>query len=158
MRDYYRNYKLNRCEMVSRKVTWGIYFVGEVELENLPLKKDALRHLGLPIEIKVGFIGKVKLQVPVTQPRSAPWVIVIDQLYVVASPLPVHEWDATLEGAIAQELKLSALDALEARWRIESEPKDVSLHYASSYSSWLSFGTGVITNIIENLQVPTFYN
>lgn len=59
-----------------------------MELENLPLRKDALRHLGLPIEIKGGFIGKVKLQVPVTQIRTLPWVIHIDQLYLVASPLP----------------------------------------------------------------------
>jgi vacuolar protein sorting-associated protein 13D len=64
---------------------------GKVELENLPLKKDALRHLGLPIEIKAGFIGKVKLQIPVRQIRSAPWVIAIEQLYLVASPLPVDE-------------------------------------------------------------------
>jgi vacuolar protein sorting-associated protein 13D len=66
-------------------------FPGKVELENLPLKKDALRHLGLPIEIKAGFIGKVKLQIPVRQIRSAPWVIAIEQLYFVASPLPVDE-------------------------------------------------------------------
>lgn len=69
----------------------SVFLLGEVELENLPLKKDALRHLGLPIEIKSGFIGKLKLQIPVTQIRSAPWVIVIEQLYVVASPLPVQE-------------------------------------------------------------------
>lgn len=66
-------------------------FIGKVELENLPLKKDALRHLGLPIEIKAGFIGKVKLQIPVRQIRSAPWVIAIEQLYLVANPLPVDE-------------------------------------------------------------------
>lgn len=60
-----------------------------MELENLPLRKDALRHLGLPIEIKAGFIGKVKLQIPVRQIRSAPWVIIIEQLYLVATPLPV---------------------------------------------------------------------
>lgn len=66
-------------------------FEGEVELENLPLKKDAVRHLGLPIIINTGFIGKIKLQIPVRQIRSAPWVIIIEQLYVVASPLPVQE-------------------------------------------------------------------
>lgn len=65
--------------------------LGQVELENLPLKKDALRHLGLPVEIRAGFIGKVKLQIPVRQIRSAPWVIIVEQLYLVASPLPVQE-------------------------------------------------------------------
>lgn len=41
--------------------------------------------------IKAGFLGKVKLQIPVRQIRSAPWVIAIEQLYVVASPLPIDE-------------------------------------------------------------------
>lgn len=68
-----------------------ILFLGQVELENLPLKKDALRHLGLPVEIKAGLIGKIKLQIPVSQIRSAPWVINVEQLYLVATPLPVQE-------------------------------------------------------------------
>ncbi|KAK9746972.1 Vacuolar sorting-associated protein 13, N-terminal [Popillia japonica] len=127
---------------------------GEVELENLPLKKDAFRHLGLPLEVKAGFIGKVKLQIPVRQIRSAPWVIVIEQLYVVASPLPVLEWDAVAEEISAQETKLSQLDNLEVRWRLENSNKENNAtYYASTYSSWLSYGTGLITNIIENLQL-----
>lgn len=64
---------------------------GKVELENLPLKKDALRHLGLPVEVKSGFIGKVQLQVPVRQIRSAPWIIIIEKLYVVAAPVNLDE-------------------------------------------------------------------
>lgn len=64
---------------------------GKVELENLPLKKDALRYLGLPVEIKAGFIGKVQLQVPVRQIRSAPWLIAIEKLYLVAAPVNLDE-------------------------------------------------------------------
>lgn len=64
---------------------------GKVELENLPLKKDALRHLGLPVEVKAGFIGKVQLQVPVRQIRSAPWLISIEKLYLVAAPVNLDE-------------------------------------------------------------------
>lgn len=68
-----------------------LWFPGKVELENLPLKKDALRHLGLPVEIKAGFIGKVQLQVPVRQIRSAPWLIAIEKLYLVAAPVNLDE-------------------------------------------------------------------
>lgn len=64
---------------------------GEVELENLPLRKDALRHFGLPIQVRAGFIGKIKLQIPVTAIRSAPWVILIEQLYLVAGPVRLNE-------------------------------------------------------------------
>lgn len=71
----------------------------------------------------------------------------------MATPLPVQDWDAVLENITAQEMKLSALDRLEAKWRLETETKDNSTYYASTYSSWLNYGTGFITDIIENLQV-----
>lgn len=32
----------------------GVLFLGAVELENLPLKKDALKELELPFEVKAG--------------------------------------------------------------------------------------------------------
>ncbi|CAH1990127.1 unnamed protein product [Acanthoscelides obtectus] len=127
---------------------------GKVELENLPLKEDALRHLGLPIIIKAGFIGKVQLHIPVRQIRSAPWVIIIEQLYLVASPLPLHEWDNEAEELARHDQKLYGLDTLEAKWRLDRDVQDLnSAYYASSYSSWYSYGTGLVTEIIENLQL-----
>ncbi|XP_076758070.1 vacuolar protein sorting 13D isoform X2 [Xylocopa sonorina] len=124
---------------------------GEVELENLPLKKEALRHIGLPVEIKAGFIGKVRLQVPVRQIRTASWVIVIEQLYLVAGPISLSEFDNEAEELAILEYKLSRLDSLEARWRADTE-RDPG-YYAVSYSSWVNYGTSLITNIIENLQL-----
>ncbi|KAL6436334.1 hypothetical protein ACFW04_004699 [Cataglyphis niger] len=124
---------------------------GEVELENLPLKREALRHIGLPMEIKAGFIGKVRLQVPVRQIRTASWVIGIEQLYLVAGPINLDEYDNEQEEQAILEYKLSRLDALEARWRADIE-HDLG-YYASSYSSWLNYGTSLVTNIIENLQL-----
>lgn len=47
---------------------------------------------------------------------------------------------------------MHALEALEAQWRANTEAQEQS-YYASSYSSWMSFGTSIITNIVENLQV-----
>ncbi|XP_012219117.1 intermembrane lipid transfer protein Vps13D isoform X2 [Linepithema humile] len=124
---------------------------GEVELENLPLKREALRHIGLPVEVKAGFIGKVRLQVPVRQIRTASWVIGIEQLYLVAGPINLDEYDSEAEDQAILDYKLSRLEALEARWRadIDHDPG----YYASSYSSWMNFGTSLITNIIENLQL-----
>ncbi|XP_020286741.1 vacuolar protein sorting-associated protein 13D isoform X3 [Pseudomyrmex gracilis] len=124
---------------------------GEVELENLPLKREALRHIGLPVEIKAGFIGKVRLQVPVRQIRTASWVIGIEQLYLVAGPINLNEYDNEAEEQAILDYKLSRLDALEARWRANMEHD--SGYYASSYSSWLNYGTSLVTNIIENLQL-----
>lgn len=124
---------------------------GEVELENLPLKREALRHIGFPVEVKAGFVGKVRLHVPVTQIRTAPWMIVIEQLYLVAGPIRLDEYDNEAEEHAAQEYKLGRLDMLEARWRADTEREPG--YYATSYSSWLNYGTSLVTNIIENLQL-----
>ncbi|XP_014472245.1 PREDICTED: vacuolar protein sorting-associated protein 13D isoform X2 [Dinoponera quadriceps] len=124
---------------------------GEVELENLPLRREALRHIGLPVEIKAGFIGKIRLQVPVRQIRTASWVIGMEQLYLVAGPINLDEYDSEAEEQAILEYKLSRLDALEARWRadVDHDPG----YYATSYSSWVNYGTSLMTNIIENLQL-----
>lgn len=60
------------------------------------------------------------------------------------------QWDEELEEKVAQEYKVMLLDALEARWRAETES---ACYYSSSYTSWLSYGTSFMTNIVENLQV-----
>ncbi|XP_047493790.1 vacuolar protein sorting-associated protein 13D-like isoform X6 [Penaeus chinensis] len=126
---------------------------GEVELENVPLRKDALRHLDMPVEVRAGFVGKIKLQIPVSRLRSEPWVIIFEQLYLVAGPVKLDEYDEEAEEAASQGRKLAQLDRLEAAWRAEEEAREEASRYANSYSSWLSYGTSFMTNIIENIQL-----
>lgn len=126
---------------------------GQVELENLPLKKDAFRHLLLPLEIKAGFIGKISLTIPVTRLRSEPWVITIERLYVVLGPVSLSEYNEKHEEQVAQNAKLSKLDAMEAKWKADNESKQEPSYYAYSYASWLTYGTSVMTNIIKSLQL-----
>lgn len=64
---------------------------GEVELENLPLRKDALRNLGLPLQALKGTVGRIKLQIPVRQFRTAPWCIIVENVYVVIGPINLDE-------------------------------------------------------------------
>lgn len=65
------------------------------------------------------------------------------------------QWDEEAEEQAIQDYKLSVLDSLEAQWRAEfdNQKSQGSSYYASSYSSWLSYGTSVVTNVVENLQV-----
>ena len=72
---------------------------GEVELENVPLKKDVLDKLGLPIQIHAGFVGKICFQIPLTKIRSEPWVISFEQLYLVAGPKDKNEVNNTFKFA-----------------------------------------------------------
>uniref|UniRef100_A0A2R5LD33 Putative vacuolar protein n=1 Tax=Ornithodoros turicata TaxID=34597 RepID=A0A2R5LD33_9ACAR len=126
---------------------------GQVELENLPLKKDAFRQLLLPFEIKAGFIGKISLTIPVTRLRSEPWVINVERLYVVVGPVSLNEYDEDHEEQVLQNAKLSKLDAMEAKWKADNESKQEPSYYAYSYASWLTYGTSVMTNIVKNLQL-----
>jgi len=126
---------------------------GEVELDYLPLKKDALNSLDQSIEVRAGFLGKVHLKIPVTRLLSEPWVISIEQLYLVAGPILPSEYDEEKEEQAAYERKLIKLDLMEVKWRSEQEAKQETSYYASSYSSWVSYGTSFASNIIENLQL-----
>ncbi|XP_077532737.1 vacuolar protein sorting 13D isoform X2 [Haemaphysalis longicornis] len=125
---------------------------GQVELENLPLKKDAFRHLLLPLEIKAGFIGKLSLKIPVTRLRSEPWLITIEQLYVVIGPVSLDDYDEEREEQVLQNAKVAKLDAMEAKWKASYESKQEPSYYAYSYAAWLTCGTSVMSNIIKNLQ------
>ncbi|CAG0881810.1 unnamed protein product, partial [Cyprideis torosa] len=127
---------------------------GAVQLENLPLRPDALRHFDLPFRIKRGYIGKVRLEIPISAVGSSPWIITLEQLYIIVTPIRPEELDPEEEHQFAHEKKLSLLEGTEAIWRGKQESRQVegSL-YASSYSSWLSVGASLATNIIENLQL-----
>ncbi|EAA14204.4 AGAP009780-PA, partial [Anopheles gambiae str. PEST] len=130
-------------------------FTGQVELENLPLRKDALRHFGLPLQIVSGTIGKVKLTVPVRAFRTASWCLYIDNVQVTCRPIDLEQdWNAEVEQQTELDLKVASLDRLEAKWRAQREtPVTEGSYYASSYSGWLNYGTTLVTNIIENLQL-----
>ncbi|XP_058059682.1 intermembrane lipid transfer protein Vps13D [Anopheles bellator] len=128
---------------------------GQVELENLPLRKDALRHFGLPLQIVSGSIGKVKLTVPVRAFRTASWCLYIDNVNVTCGPIDLEQnWNAEAEQQTEHDLKVASLDRIEAKWRAQREtPVTEGSYYASSYSGWLNYGTSLVTNIVENLQL-----
>lgn len=63
------------------------------------------------------------------------------------------KWDAENEHQAELEYKLSRLDHLEAKWRAQREAELEGSYYASSYSGWLSYGTSLVTNIVENLEL-----
>ncbi|ELU05385.1 hypothetical protein CAPTEDRAFT_113344, partial [Capitella teleta] len=98
------------------KLSVGI-LQGQVDLSNLPLKKDALRNLDLPLEVKSGFIGHISLSIPLRRVRSEPWVITLEKLYLVAGPL--KEVKCQREKKKQQDLvrKKARLQELEEKWK-----------------------------------------
>lgn len=123
-------------------------------MENLPLRRDALRSLGLPLRAVSGTIGKIKLQVPIRNLRSAPWCISIERVYIVIGPYDLNDWDADAEEQADIDYKVGRLDRLEAKWRAAREASSLEGgYYASSYSGWMSYGTSIVTHVVENMQL-----
>lgn len=67
----------------------------------------------------------------------------------------MFQFDGKLEEQSRHEYKLRRLDSLEAMWRAEhqAETGASASFYSSSCSSWVSYTSGLVTNIVENLQV-----
>ncbi|XP_026776549.2 intermembrane lipid transfer protein VPS13D isoform X3 [Pangasianodon hypophthalmus] len=118
---------------------------GAVELENLPLRKDALREFDLPFEVKAGFIGKIVLQIPFYRPHSDPWVISMSQLNLIIGPARPQEYDEAREREAEREQKKRLLKTLEDKWKSEREQK------GESY--WYSVTASVVTRIVENIEL-----
>ncbi|XP_070696419.1 intermembrane lipid transfer protein VPS13D [Pempheris klunzingeri] len=118
---------------------------GAVELENLPLRKDALREFDLPFEVKAGFIGKITLQIPFYRPHSDPWVISMSQLNLIIGPVQLQEYDGEKEREEERERKKRLLKALEDKFKSECEQRGESYWYSATAS--------VVTRIVENIEL-----
>ena len=64
----------------------NVVVAGQVELENVPLKKTALQKFDVPLEVLSGIIGKLTLSIPITHIRSEPWVLKMSDLLVLLGP------------------------------------------------------------------------
>ncbi|XP_053307347.1 intermembrane lipid transfer protein VPS13D [Spea bombifrons] len=118
---------------------------GAVELENLPLKKDALKELELPFEVKAGFIGKIKIQIPFYRPHLDPWVISISKLHLIGAPDKLEDFDDLKEKLLDKNRKKALLKALEDKWKNAQEQK------GESY--WYSVTASIVTRIVDNIEL-----
>lgn len=103
------------CKRTPVLTYFTTFELGEIELERLPLKRDLLKHLGLPLEAStgererllflhtsktltdfllmcfclfVGYIGKISIKFPRWHLfTSEPLVITIDELYLLVRPI-----------------------------------------------------------------------
>ena len=120
---------------------------GQVELNNVPLRRDAFRSLDGSLDVKIGYVGHIKLKIPVVKLRSEPWSILLKEIYIVVGPGEFKDYDEEEVESLALEKKLASLDGIEAQWRAEM------VHEDQEYTSWMSHGTSFIATILENLQV-----
>ena len=148
---------------------------GEVVLENLALRQDALDELELPVTVKAGLVGKLTLRVPWKQISSEPVVIIIDNVLVLACPKPPAEYDSEevqnkrlqtklrrlqlwelLQGSEdggddeeKKRRKIVGQDGLEG----DSDGEEVSAEEKKKAAEALSWTQQLINTMVNNIQV-----
>jgi vacuolar protein sorting-associated protein 13A/C len=116
---------------------------GCVELTDLQLKSEALFELGLPIEVKAGYIGKISLTIPWTSLYSLPVKVNVEDVYVLAGPITDRKYDARKEKALTLAIKHNKLAELE-RTKVDDDdptPEDKS------------FLEKLTATIVNNIQI-----
>lgn len=121
---------------------------GDVKLTSLRLKKDSLDRFKLPIDIKFGHIGELTLLIPWSNLKGQPVKVVIDDVYLLASPVMVNEFDLDLERQKELNIKRDKLRHLTA-----IEQTQLQIQVSTDDKANESFTESLITKIIDNLQV-----
>ncbi|XP_016940577.3 intermembrane lipid transfer protein Vps13 [Drosophila suzukii] len=135
--DYIENLDRNQLKIGI----WG----GDVVLQNLKIRANALDELDLPVQLIYGYLGKLVLKIPWKNLYSQPVVVNIEDLYVLVSPNNNVRYNAEKEAKYEMDLKKAALDALEAARKKELE-KDQPKPDAG-------FAEKLTAQIVNNLQV-----
>ena len=123
-------------------------FRGVIELENLEIRSDALDFLKLPVTVKSGKIGKVSLTIPLSQLKTKPVEMKLDNLYLLAGPKSSVKWDEKEHKESLLNMKLKHLTSLEAIQQEASAMNDVN---NSGYFSSL------LEVVLENIQVMVLF-
>lgn len=124
---------------------------GQVELENVPLKKTALRKLDLPLEVKSGLLGKLTLSVPITHIRSEPWTLKLSDVLIIVGPLSGEKrYDVEAVEQVEQQRKEQMLEELEMRHKTALFDL-CGIPIPESQDSW--WGASLISTVLNNIQL-----
>lgn len=122
---------------------------GDVKLKDLRLKKDSLDRLKLPVNVKFGHLGELTLQIPWSNLKGKPVKIIIEDLYLLASPIILNEFDAEDERQKDLKVKKEKLDHLSILENASIQNQEIT----NLSNSNESFTESLVTKIIDNLQV-----
>ncbi|XP_024911459.1 vacuolar protein sorting-associated protein 13C [Cynoglossus semilaevis] len=122
---------------------WG----GNVVLENLRVKENALSEFDVPFKVKTGQIGKLTLKIPWKNLYNDAVVATLDGLYLLVVPGATIKYDAAKEERYQQEAKQKELQRIEEALQISAKrakPQDEKKD---------TFMEKLATQVIKNLQV-----
>lgn len=161
---YFDNVNVSQLKVAFEK--------GEVELKNLPIKKDALHHFNLPMEVVSGVVGNLSIKVPILTMLTDPWIIKIKNLMLVVTPRkqksisednnPTSPVDESLSSSLndqshieflqenyGENLDSSILDSENDETAINSEETKL----AEFYSSFSAAMSAIVKDIYKNIRL-----
>ncbi|KAI0224021.1 Vacuolar protein sorting-associated protein 13A [Lamellibrachia satsuma] len=127
----------------SENLNVGI-FRGEVELTDLQLRPEALFELQLPVEVKAGVVGKIRLTIPWTSLYTSPVTAVLEDVYILVGPIGDRKYDAAKEAAQRNAIKRQKLEALENK---QDETKD------GTSGEDQGFMEKLMATVVNNIQI-----
>ncbi|KAL5724123.1 hypothetical protein ACHQM5_007424 [Ranunculus cassubicifolius] len=115
---------------------------GDVELTNMQLKPEALNALKLPVKVKAGFLGSVRLKVPWSRLGQEPVLVYLDRIFILAEPATHVEGSSedAVQEARRSRIHDMEIKLLETKQQLKSEMN----------TSWLG---SLVNTIIGNLKL-----
>ncbi|XP_078740858.1 intermembrane lipid transfer protein VPS13C-like, partial [Lampetra fluviatilis] len=121
---------------------WG----GDVVLENLQIREDALSEFDLPFRVTSGVIGRLTLKIPWKNLYSAAVVATLEDLTVLVVPSTSVAYDAAKELRLQREAKQKELQRIE-------EMVQKARNKGSKKVESDTFVEKLATQILRNLQL-----
>ncbi|XP_026749061.2 intermembrane lipid transfer protein VPS13A-like isoform X2 [Galleria mellonella] len=113
---------------------------GNVSLTDLKLKPEALYELDLPIDVKIGTIGRINLQIPWAGLYTQPVIVHIEDVLILVGPAISNSYfDPDRERRLTRAAKRKILQDLEAESEILKGPQNFFEH--------------LFTAIVNNIQI-----
>ncbi|XP_009427537.4 intermembrane lipid transfer protein VPS13C isoform X5 [Pan troglodytes] len=137
--DYVEN--LNKSQL--KLGIWG----GNVALDNLQIKENALSELDVPFKVKAGQIDKLTLKIPWKNLYGEAVVATLEGLYLLVVPGASIKYDAEKEEKSLQDVKQKELSRIEEALQKAAEkdkPKEAKKD---------TFVEKLATQVIKNVQV-----
>ncbi|XP_068631393.1 intermembrane lipid transfer protein Vps13 isoform X2 [Battus philenor] len=135
--DYVEN--LNRSQL--KLGIWG----GDVVLENLILKQNALEELNIPVQTVYGHLGKLVLKIPWKNLYGASVEATIERLFLIVNPSAEVKYDPEKEEKMALAAKQAELARVEEAKKKEAQKDQNKLDE--------TFVEKLVTQIIKNVQL-----
>lgn len=125
-----------------------------MELKNLAIKEDAFATLDLPFKIIHGHIGKLTAIIPWSSLYSSPVQLSLHDVFIVAVPNVLEEYDEDIEAERAWQAKKKQLNLIETTKRnldLQSDQKRKNFNEVAQEDD--GFVTKLAAQVIRNVQI-----